>query len=322
MRKRWLFKREDRVPTVKEFLALFTSKSTAYKLPLFLIPTLLIAGLVYTQFFQEVPQGVSETEIRSELEFTIGLENYRNDIDELLNAPKLSESWEDDLWEQVQGAKNTLDTSEKWLASSTNTEFSSLLTAHFAWYEKTILIINTYYLEQIGLAIKESQHLLAKRLIKNAYRYSKNPELLEQQSVLLASAIIEANNLLAEQQRKQKAIQDATKSKSDLKPSPDNKAKNSNTAKKLTAEQKLDEEFKVAFANVQTQLQCQANKLSMRNLETAIQKARAISTKHFSKREGQVVTALTGCISHIAKPFPERGVELKKQALRIFKKQS
>ncbi len=309
------FNREDRVPTVKEFVRLFTNNGATYKLPLAIVSSVMLLFFVYTQYFVEVPQMASETEIR----FKLRLENYRNSIDELLISSEFSNSWEDNLWKQTQGVKKLLSSSERWLASTKNVKFKAFIETNSAWYITSEGIIYSTYLEKIRLARKDGDLNLAQKLIDNAYRYTSVTDLLDVEKSLLASAITEAN-LLAEKKRKEKLIQSSIKSKKKETPKVVTTTKQEVKTKAQTPKQLKDEQFKIAFANVQAQLQCQSNKLNMRNLDTAIQKARSIDSNRYLKREKQLIAALVGCINHIGKPFPKRAMEFKKYALRLFNK--
>ncbi|WP_444993965.1 bifunctional serine/threonine-protein kinase/formylglycine-generating enzyme family protein [Aliikangiella sp. IMCC44359] len=306
------FKREDRVPTVKEFLRLISKVRTTYTLPILIVLSVLAFTSAYFQFFRETPTSVSETEIRSELEYNIRLENYRNTIDSLLKPPQFSPAWEDDLWEEIQGIRKLLKTSDTWLNTSTNTSFKEYLQASLNWHVTTEETIYNHYIDKIKEAKRNNLYARATSLINNAYRYTENTSALDEQMKLLNVAIADKKKL-----EEEKRLADEAARKKEL--IAQSNIKISNKPKPKTSDQIKTERFKVALNNASEQLKCQSRRLNMRNLDTAVQKLRSINKNRYAKLENDLIQSLSDCIKRIAKHSPERAIESRKYALRIFR---
>ena len=311
------FKREDRLASAEEFLELMSKTESPLKIPALVFSAALVLFLVYFQFFQDNSQGANESEIRNELEYTLRVENYRNEIDELLIDKAFTQNWENSLWNQVQGVRQLLESSEKWLQSSTNEDFKIAVQSNNEWYAKSEQTIYTLYLENIRKNTSERKFDRAQELIDNAYRYSTETEVLDQEKKQLQVLIAEEEKRLAEEQRKAQLAEEQAKLK---------KEQESRLASQRAAQQKQkaavdakNREFTLALNNVQEQLKCLTNSLNMRNLDTAIGKLRSVDNARYRKIESEIVSSLTSCITQVGKKNPERATEYKKRALRIFK---
>ncbi len=310
------FERANRVETVHDFLRLYTSKRRSLIMPFF-ISIIMVAALagVYLQYFGNVDNGISETEIRSELEFTLRFENYRNAIDDLIISKDFTSSWEDSLWKQYSGVKALLGQSERWLTTAENEEFRLFLTTNVEWFKQLAKIISDAYLQQIRQQRLAGKLQQAQSLVNNAVRYEENIALLEKESELIESDMLAAN-LAAEKEAERirlLAQEKAEKLKKQKLASQDKPKSVKKSAKQLR-----DDQFNSAMSNVQTQLKCQANKLNMRNLDTAVKKLRSVNQSRYKEQEKTIVSLLVSCISNIGKVFPERANEYKKDALRLF----
>ena len=303
------FKRKDRVESVNEFLKLLNKNDSGIKIPAIIFASIAILITVYFQFFADKTQSFSETEIRSELEYRLRLENYREAIDSLIETAEFSTTWEDDLWLQKQGVDKLLENNIAWIDSTSNDEFKVFLQGSFNWKETSQQNIITLYRQRILSVIEQGDFSNAANLISNAYRYSDNSSLLTEEENLLKEAEAKAQKLEVE-----KRIAEQEKIKADaLQNAKDIKNAKANKASKLR-----DRQFASSLENVNAQLQCTSNKLDMRNIDTAIQKLRSVNKSKYLKIKADLITSLAACISRIAKPFPERATEFKKYALRIF----
>lgn len=307
------FDREDRIETVKEFLLQYSRKSAGIVLPILAVIVIVLSAAIYLQYFSNPENTISETEIRSELEFTLRMENYRNSIDDLVKSKAFTESWEANLWKQFQGVKVLLNSSEKWLNSTVNAEFEIFLRGNSKWYKETKLAIFNAYLVQIRQRRELGGLQKAQGLINNALKYSENSELLKQEQALLREAVAAAKIAAEEEAKRQQSLKDDEAKKRIIQ----NTAAKNNKVKR-TAQQIRNDQFNIAMENVQTQLKCRANQIDTRNLDTAVKKLRSINKLKYQKQEKAIISLLVSCITNIGKVFPERATEYKKDALRLF----
>lgn len=312
------FKREDRLASADEFLALMSKTESPYKLPMMFLLVGIILFAVYFQFFQEQPQLADESEIRSELEYTLRMENYRNSIDELIASKQFTEAWESNLWTQIQGVRGLLKNSESWLASTNNDEFKQFIQSNTDWYDKSQQGIYGDYLDNIQKHINDENFARAQVLITNAYRYVEKSDELDKESQQLQALIAQQKERLVEQKRKAQLAEEEAKKR---------QAEEAKIAAANAARQKQQSavalkrrEFNVALNNVQDQLKCVSSNLNMRNLNTAVNKLRSMDMSRYNKLENEIVSSLASCITRIGKTQPEKATELKKGSLRLFKK--
>ena len=280
------FKRADRMESVEAFLDQLTLKRIKNLKTLGVVALLVIAlgSVSYFAFIKPQPAGVSENDMRSELEFKIRFNLYKKEIQSLLNNPVFTLSWEDNLWDEVKGVTELLGTEkDEWLTST----------------KKTIFPL---YLTKIRENRKALEFSRAKILIENAHRYTKDTDLLNKESELLSLALKEQGL------RKQK--NSTRKQKEEVR-----------KAIQTTAEKKRIDSFNLALNNVKQQLNCQT-RLNMRDLGVAVKKLKSLDASRYKKQERELVSGLVSCIKNIGKTFPERALESKKQALRIFKNNS
>ncbi len=76
-------------------------------------------------------------------------------------------------------------------------------------------------------------------------------------------------------------------------------------------------EYNLALINVNKQLECHTG-INMRDFEVAIKKLQSLDREKYSKIERGIVNSLASCISRQGERFPERAIESRKYALRIF----
>ena len=305
------FEREDRVASVKEFLNLMSKVDTSYKLPIAVFVSAIVFTFVYFSFLTETPTEISETEIRSEVEYRIRLENYRSSLSSLVDKPDFSGVWEESIWSQFQGVRKLLEASEHWLGTSTNIEFKNYVQESIVWMNSSKKSVFNLYWERIQKTKEANEFTVLENLITNAYRYTEDHVALDLEMQLLKEAVA-AQEKIAEERRKEKLA------KENLEREKNEKLVSTPTTKTTSPKKIKAQQFDIALSNVQEQLKCQSNKLNMRNLDTAIQKLRSVDRTRYRKLEGNLVSLLTNCISQIAKLFPERAVEFKKHSLRIF----
>ena len=304
------FKREDRVESVKEFLRLMTETDSSIKIPVAIFTMIAIFVAVYFQFFTEKGSSVSETEIRSELEYRLRLENSREEVNSLVEEAVFSADWEEQLWRQIQSVEKLIEESDTWIKETSSEELKDFLGSTVDWATQTKQNIIGLYRKQILSNIELKKFAETEGLIANGYRYTDDASVFSNEESQLKDAVakyaeIEEQNRIAEAEAKKQKAARAAKAKKDAAASAAIKQQNS--------------QFNKSLGNLQEQLQCVSNKLNMRNIDTAVQKLRSVNNAKYLKMEGEIISSLTACITRIAKPFPERATEFKKHALRIFK---
>lgn len=276
------FRRDDRIDSVEEFYHQITFKNKPkYFLAASILLVLAISFIVYSQFFSEKNVTVSQTDIRSELEFEIRYKVYREKIEQLLAESSFSPEWEAAIWNEMKGVREIFPGKPD------------------AWYISTRAKIYRFYIDHIREAMDKPDFDLAQRLITNAYRYVDDPKLLDNEQRKLAEMIqiqSEKAKLLAAERN----ARNRTKSVSE-----EQKKKNTNF-------------FNIALANVNKQLEC-SSKLNMRDLKIAITKLRSLDHSRYRKLENGLVKRLAACITTIGERYPEHALDSKRYAMRIFR---
>ena len=286
------FKREDRMASVEDFLELISTTITRnYTLPIALLLIMLVAIIGYMQFYRDIPAGLSESEIRSKVEYELQLNFHKKTITGLLNNPDFTPAWEEQLWVEFNLFRNMLNNIEKWVSASE----SKATHEWFATVEKTIF---SKYLSAIKGNRLKGNFRRTKELIVNAARYTQENSALAAEEKLLALAIHKYN---------------LNKNK-----------RNSLKKKEMLAKEKIQvkrkkevELFNIALNNVNQQLRCQS-KLNMRNIDVAIKKLKSYNNTKYKRLQPKIINKLVACITELGKPFPEKAQEYKKYALRIF----
>jgi serine/threonine protein kinase len=278
------FKREDRVASIDEFLRLFKFRYRyGYQLAIGLAVLLSVSIFVYFQYFNRPPAGPDADQIRNELEYQIRVDFYRDNIERLIADNSFSEEWESELWSEVQGLMKLVPEDDAWLAGKRE-------------------IVYRAYLNSIDDMLKKGRFRRSEVLIGNAARYTSDSTELDAKRQQLAEAV------KLDEQRK---AQLAAKRKQDIKQQVVEEAE----------QEKVTKLFDVALDNVNQQLKCQSRP-NMRNLDTAIKKLRSLDTARYRRLEPNIVKSLAACIEHIGKSFPDRAVEAKRYALRMFSNHS
>ena len=275
------FKSENRSESVEQF---YKELTHVYKPGFKSIAALfLFLAVSVTAFIQATNQApiFSEDEIRNELEYKIRLDLFKNEIAKLIDNPSFSIDWEENIWSEVKGLTTLLDDDKnEWL-----------LDARYNIYN--------LYISKVKEFIGEKRYARVKIVIDNGYRYANSPNELDAAKNRLLAAIEKnkRNKALAfKSQRNQEALrQNITKEE----------------------KKKLDS-FNLALKNVNHQLKCRG-RLNMRDFDVAIKKLRSLDRPRYRKIEKKFVNTLAACITRVGKLHPERALESKKYATRIFK---
>jgi len=286
------FKREDRIASVDEFYHQLTTR----KKPKLLLTALLLASLggsffAYTQFISPTPPEAAPSVDLNQFELKIRYQLSQEKIESLLIRPSFSSEWEKNIWHELRG-------------------FNEMLKGQpDEWYTSTRNRIYQLYVQKISQMMGEGKHGHTKTLIGNAYRYTDDSTLLDNETTKLNQAIqLKAKN---EQEKKKQREQLAEKQRqSNLRQAT------------LSAEKKESVNlFNVALTNVNRQLKCVA-KLNMRDFNIAITKLRTLDNARYKKLAPELTTNLARCISAIGKNNPEHALDAKRYALRIFQNNS
>jgi len=286
------FKREDRMGSVEEFLELITKTITRnYSLPVTLLLVIAISIIGYLQFNRETPRGLSESKIRSQVEYELQLNFHKNTIDSLLNNSDFSVNWEDQLWAEYNIFNSMLENIEQWMSTAEAKIIKK-------WFVNVNVTINNKYLENIHENRIKGNFDRTAILIKNAYRYTQDARVLDMEKTLLTKTIVQYK-LNADKRKAYQQRNEATQLKVNIQ------------------KKKKVELFNIAFNNVNQQLRCQS-KLNMRNIDVAIKKLKYYSNSKYRKLRPKIIRRLAACITDLGKPFPEKAQEYKKYALRIF----
>ncbi|MDH5446480.1 MAG: bifunctional serine/threonine-protein kinase/formylglycine-generating enzyme family protein [Gammaproteobacteria bacterium] len=276
------FDRANRLSSAEEFYQLFTEKfKTSY---LAVASVALVAILATTVYVVNTKQsGISEYELRNEMEFTIRYDLYKSEIKRLLDNPSFTIDWEEDLWREVSGVEKILSEDDVWFIS----------------LRRDIFIL---YIEKIREMRANSKLARTKILIQNAERYTDDARQLDGEREKLAKAVREL-------ERQKQLYADNIHKETKQKLEQDKKNK------------EVYDAFNVALKNVNKQLLCQS-RLSMRDFDIAIKKLRSLDYDRYLKAENRIVKSLSACIVSVGERFPERAVESKKYAIQIFGKNS
>lgn len=275
-------KREDRTASVEQFHRELTYVFKPGFKSVAALLILLTAGIIgFVQYTGNNGPEYSENDIRNELEYKIRLDLHKKEIARLLENPTFSLDWEDNIWTEYSGVVKLLNNREdEWLAGVKNK-------------------IYDLYISKIDQFIADKRFARTKILISNAKRYTEDPQNLADAGNKLAQAI--------EQNRKNRAIAMKQQRQQELQ-----------VAKQKQEQKKRLDKFNLAMSNVNQQLQC-TSRLKMRELKVAVNKLRSLDSTRYKKAEPRIVRTLSACITSIGKLHPERALENKKSAQRIFR---
>ena len=280
------FKREDRIPTVHEFWDKLTRKKSRTVL-ISVFVSLVVFGLIGALVYQNsiVPETVTinEDDVRSEIERQFLIDQNTKDLNNLLERPDFTPSWEDRLWLTIENLRKLLGEEDTWLLEQKATIFN-------------------LYLQKINASIDAENFKRAREFVANAARYSTSDT-----SALaeLSAKIDEQEQALASrvaQQKKQQASQSAQKQA---------------VAQQQQAMAEKNEAFDIALETVNNQLKCRTT-ITMRDIDIAVNKLRSLNPGRYAKAEPELVQKLSACISKIGRTFPDRAMEFKNRAIRTF----
>jgi len=275
------FKREDRIESVEEFHHQLTTKNK----PKYLIAAsfFIVIGLsvfAYYSFFQKNMNSLSQSDMRDELKFEIRYNLYSEKIKKLLSDPTFTVEWEESIWDEMRGVYNLLNGEpDSWVLSARNETYK-------------------LYINKIKELMSKKEFTRASEILANAYRYTDDSRLLDNEKTRLSAAIREQDEL----NRRLAAEQ---------------KARLQQTFEIKTEKQNKTNLFNLALKNVNQQLEC-GSRLNMRDFKIAITKLRSLDLTRYNKMEPSIVHTLAQCITTIGKNYPERAFDDRKYALRIF----
>ena len=284
------FERENRTESVEEFWHEFNKKTTY---TIFIVLAILIAmtagGFAYYKYRPVKPVGITEAQMRDQVEQKLRLELKMNALVATLSATDFSSGVEAQLWEQVQELRKLLGKDHEWLV-------------------KQEAEIYKRYLKEIDTAIAGGDLTRAQSLVKNAYRYAINTDKLKEYENSIAK-LIEAKKQAdmerlareGEQQKQQKAVVQEKQQ----------------AEKESESVAQRNSSFAVALSSVDKQLECK-NNLDMKDFEIAITKLKSLNLQQYQKEEPRITRSLAQCIQFIGGSFPERAEADKTYALRIF----
>ena len=283
------FKREDRTETVEDFWREFNQKaSNAGKITLLIFLLIALAGGAYYKFVPEEKVGLSEDEVKSQIEKKLRLEYQMKSLVDLYKSAEFSPGWEAQVWTEFQALRDALGKTDEWIVNI-ETEIYAL------------------YVKKISDVITAGNLKFAKELIPNAARYSTNTQKLTEYETLIAKLLDDKKRADEEALRRQQQVV--------VQPQPTEKPAVVKESETLAQKKSL---FDAALNNVNTQLECRAN-LDMKDFDIAITKLRSIDLPRYQSTEPVITKSLAQCIEKIGSSFPERAEESKKYALRLFK---
>jgi len=275
------FRRQDRTSSVKEFHEEILSKAKpSYVLGAALAIILAISLATYLIVtVRSAPQDQANLQL-DEIEFGIRYNLFKEKIEKLLRDPVFSEAWEGSLWEEYSEMKTLLSGRKD------------------KWFESTTEEIYRLYIKTYGEHLEKENYKRAETLLINAYRYTTDTGYLDAEKAKLAALMLEAAaRLKAQEEQRNQAAETR-------------QAQITDTAKRTSI-------FELALRNVNQQLRCESN-LSMRDFGIAVDKLRAMDAARYQKLEQNIVATLAACIIKIGKTQPERALEAKSYAQRIF----
>lgn len=276
------FKREDRAKSVEEFYNLIQPKVRSFSIAISTLIVLAAIGAATYFIVSREPSSQNPAGLQvDEIEFKVRYDLFKEKLTKLINDPVFSENWENSVWEEVSGLTALLKgRADSWSTGARNN-------------------IYRLYIGKYKAMLDERNYVRAKMLLTNAYRYTDDRQILDAEQLKLAA-------LIKKQGEFEKALADERLQK---------QAKKESRIKQKSRSNYL---FDLALKNVNQQLECQY-KINMREFGVAVEKLRSISADRYSRLENNLVVTLADCISHVGKTQPERAMEDKRYALRIFK---
>ncbi|WNO08061.1 protein kinase domain-containing protein [Teredinibacter sp. KSP-S5-2] len=277
------FKRPDRVATVEEFWdELSTKRSSSVRMFMSLFIIMFIIAGAYYQFGPQRPSDFKEDEVRNEIEYQLRLELQTEAINSLMQKMMFTPTWEQELWTQIQAARELMGRDDVWLLETEGKIYAA-------------------YLDKINEGMENKAYTDVERWLAGARNYTSDDSSLVELDKKLALAL----------EAKKKAEQEAIRQQQ---LSQQRKVERAEQAK---VEAKRRSLYDAALKNVNEQLACRSN-IDMKDLGIAVNKLRDLDMARYQKEETRVVSALAVCLEKIGRNFPERAKDSKKAAMRLF----
>lgn len=274
------FRREDRLASVDEFHQLIQPKRRSLAL-WFVAVVLLAASSTVFLVLENARQQPPAAEFQlDEIEFKIRYDLFREKIEKLVADSRFSPDWENSLWDEVKGMLALLgERRDEWIAATRETIYG-------------------LYQQKFQELMQAKNFTRAGEILNNAARYTDDTIWLAEQKQNLAG-------LERQEAERQSAAQAERQRVREVRDT------------QVKVEERRNDLFDLALRNVNQQLQCQGQ-LNMRDFGVAVDKLRATDAARYAKLENSIVVKLSECLAQVGKSQPERALEAKNYALRIF----
>lgn len=274
------FRREDRLASVEEFHQLIQPKRRS--LALLFATVVVVAASATVMLVLEntrAPQQTSELQL-DEIEFKIRYDLFREKIEKLLAEPRFTPDWENSMWDEMSGLQALLgERRDEWVSATRPAVYS-------------------LYQKKFQELLQAKNYARAGAILDNAARYTDNPAWIAEQKQHLArleSEEAERQSAASAERQRAREVRDT----------------------QVRGEERRNDMFDLALRNVNQQLQCQG-RLNMRDFGIAVEKLRTTDAARYAKLESNIIVKLSACITQVGKSQPERALEAKNYALRIF----
>ncbi len=290
------FRREDRIESVDQFVAEISPKINPTSPWIVVLGFIvLIAGAAYFYYFQQQnsESGISEFDIRNELELKVRIDFFKDNILAQIKGADFSKLWQESIWKDLSDLKKLVQPGDPWVEE----------------HEK---IIYQLFVDKINTLMQAESFTDVSRLIEAAKNYTSDTTQLDGFKAQIARAV------KAQQERQKAAALKQQKEKQALLARQLQQARDKQRQEKVLKQQeKQKHQFDVAMENVNTQLKCQG-RLNMRDFETAIDKLKQLDARRYAGLKNKIISSLASCIVSIGKAFPDRAREARKHSMRIF----
>ena len=282
------FRREDRLNSVDEFYHLIQPKRK--RVSIFAATTVVLTAIGLSTYFivSNTPTPEPQPTIQvDEIEFKIRYDLFKEKIERLINEPSFSPDWENAIWDEISGMTDLQGSKpDEWLLATTRKVY--------------VLYISKYN------ELLQDQHFdRAQTLLDNAYRYASDTQQLNLEKQKLSDLVRQNAELARQDAEHKKALAEANH--------------RAQQARDARSREETDRQntFDLALRNLNQQLQCTSN-LNMRDFGIAIDKVRSLDSSRYADLQNNIIVALAECIAQTGKSQPERALEAKSYALRIF----
>lgn len=288
------FEREQRIQSVDAFWELFSKKkksSLGWISALVLMSAALGGG--YYQFVYLQPAPLSEDQVRSEIEQKLRLELIQKTLAELMATPSFSPEWEEQIFGLIKDLRQLTIVDKDWLSNTAGKIYSLYLAQIRSSLEAKQLTSIALWLDHAPRYSDDTSELTALReALDKALAEAARAAQAAEQAALLAQA--ERARLQSEREQQQ---QQAAEVKREI------------------------SEFNIALETVNQQLACRSS-IDMNDFKIAITKLQTLSASRYQTEEAGIVNSLAACIQKIGMTFPDRAEAMKREALRIFMRNS